>query len=183
MADNKAVGKTAGVSQEILDFLDLVAQYSGKDIKILDGKRDAATQAKRMYKYWTTTVDHGKVYVAGGSLTEANRQKLDADWETAHDDASDAAAKKTAELIPLCHPLALDSVGVDFVFESDGVRATATARLTGRTGVEMEAMTACSIALLTIYDMAKALDKGMVIDGVRLIEKRGGKSGIWQAPL
>ena len=93
------------------------------------------------------------------------------------------AAKKTAELIPLCHPLALDSVGLDFAFEEDGVRATATASLTGRTGVEMEAMTACSIALLTIYDMAKAIDKGMVIDQVRLIEKRGGKSGTWKAEL
>ena len=93
------------------------------------------------------------------------------------------AAKKTAELIPLCHPLALDSVGLDFAFEGDGVRATATASLTGRTGVEMEAMTACSIALLTIYDMAKAIDKGMVIDQVRLIEKRGGKSGTWKAEL
>ena len=91
------------------------------------------------------------------------------------------AAKKTAELIPLCHPLALDSVGIDFAFEPDGVRATATASLTGRTGVEMEAMTACSIALLTIYDMAKAVDKGMVIEDLRLIEKRGGKSGTWQA--
>lgn len=91
------------------------------------------------------------------------------------------ASKKTAELIPLCHPLALDSVGVDFAFEQDGVRATATASLTGRTGVEMEAMTACSIALLTIYDMAKAIDKGMVIEDVRLIEKRGGKSGTWRA--
>ena len=91
------------------------------------------------------------------------------------------AAKKTAELIPLCHPLSLDSVGVDFAVEADAVRATATAALTGRTGVEMEAMTACSIALLTIYDMAKALDKGMVIEDVRLIEKRGGKSGTWRA--
>lgn len=91
------------------------------------------------------------------------------------------AAKKTAELIPLCHPLALDAVTLDFAFEESGVRATATASLTGRTGVEMEAMTATSIALLTIYDMAKALDKGMVIDGVRLIEKRGGKSGTWRA--
>lgn len=91
------------------------------------------------------------------------------------------AAKKTAELIPLCHPLALDAVTVDFVFEDDGIRATATASLSGRTGVEMEAMTAASIALLTIYDMAKAVDKGMVIDGVRLIEKRGGKSGLWRA--
>ncbi len=91
------------------------------------------------------------------------------------------AAKKTAELIPLCHPLALDSVTVDFALEEAGLSATATATLTGRTGVEMEAMTAVSIALLTIYDMAKAIDKGMVIEAVRLIEKRGGKSGTWKA--
>jgi len=91
------------------------------------------------------------------------------------------AAKKTGELIPLCHPLALDAVSVDFAFEADGVRATARASLTGRTGVEMEAMTATSIALLTIYDMAKALDKGMVIEEVRLLEKSGGKSGAWRA--
>ena len=91
------------------------------------------------------------------------------------------AAKKTAELIPLCHPLALDSVTVEFAIEDGAVRATATAALTGKTGVEMEAMTATSIALLTIYDMAKALDKGMVIEEVRLIEKRGGKSGTWKA--
>lgn len=91
------------------------------------------------------------------------------------------AAKKTADLIPLCHPLALDSVTVDFGFEDGAISATATASLTGKTGVEMEAMTATSIALLTIYDMAKALDKGMVIEAVRLIEKRGGKSGTWRA--
>ena len=91
------------------------------------------------------------------------------------------AAKNTAELIPLCHPLALDAVTLDFAFEENAVRATATASLTGKTGVEMEAMTATSIALLTIYDMAKALDKGMVIGGVRLIEKHGGKSGSWRA--
>jgi cyclic pyranopterin phosphate synthase len=92
------------------------------------------------------------------------------------------AAKKTSDLIPLCHPLALDAVTLDFAFKSDGVSATATASLTGRTGVEMEAMTAASVALLTIYDMAKALDKAMVIDGVRLLAKRGGKSGEWTAP-
>ena len=91
------------------------------------------------------------------------------------------AAKKTGELIPLCHPLSLDAVQVDFAFEADAVCATARASLTGRTGVEMEAITAASIALLTIYDMAKALDKGMVIDGVRLLEKTGGKSGVWRA--
>ena len=92
------------------------------------------------------------------------------------------AAKKTGELIPLCHPLSLDAVSVEFAFEEGAVRATAKASLTGRTGVEMEAMTATSIALLTIYDMAKALDKGMVIEGMRLLEKTGGKSGAWRAP-
>ncbi len=91
------------------------------------------------------------------------------------------AAKKTAELIPLCHPLALDTVGLDFSFEDGALRVSATAALTGKTGVEMEALTAAAVALLTIYDMAKALDKGMVIEDVRLIEKRGGKSGDWQA--
>jgi cyclic pyranopterin phosphate synthase len=91
------------------------------------------------------------------------------------------AAKKTGELIPLCHPLALDAVAVEFAFEDDAVRVTARASLSGRTGVEMEALTAASLALLTIYDMAKALDKGMVIEGVRLLEKTGGKSGDWRA--
>lgn len=92
------------------------------------------------------------------------------------------AAKRTGELIPLCHPLGLEAVSVDFAFEEDGVRATATASLTGKTGVEMEAMVAVSTALLTIYDMAKAIDKAMVIGEVRLIEKRGGKSGDWKLP-
>ena len=92
------------------------------------------------------------------------------------------AAKKTGELIPLCHPLTLDAVTVDFEFEDEAIRATARAALTGRTGVEMEAMTAVSLALLTIYDMAKALDKGMVVEEVRLLEKTGGKSGTWRAP-
>ena len=90
------------------------------------------------------------------------------------------AAKRTGDLIPLCHPLGLESVAVDFALQHDGLTATATASLTGRTGVEMEAMTAVTIALLTIYDMAKAIDKGMVIEAVRLIEKRGGKSGTWR---
>ncbi len=91
------------------------------------------------------------------------------------------AAKKTGELIPLCHPLALDSVSVDFTFTDNGVAVSARASLTGKTGVEMEALTAASIALLTVYDMAKALEKGMVIEQVRLLEKTGGKSGDWRA--
>jgi len=91
------------------------------------------------------------------------------------------AAKRTGDLIPLCHPLALDAVTVDFAFEEQAIAVTARASLTGKTGVEMEAMTATSIALLTIYDMAKAIDKGMVIEAVRLLEKTGGKSGTWRA--
>ncbi|RKF23294.1 cyclic pyranopterin monophosphate synthase MoaC [Altericroceibacterium spongiae] len=89
------------------------------------------------------------------------------------------AAKKTGELIPLCHPLALDAVTIDFTFEDNAVRATAKASLTGKTGVEMEAITAASISLLTIYDMVKALDKQMVIEQVFCQEKTGGKSGDW----
>jgi cyclic pyranopterin phosphate synthase len=91
------------------------------------------------------------------------------------------AAKRTGDLIPMCHPLALDTVSVDFTFEDGAIAVTARAALTGKTGVEMEALTAASIALLTIYDMAKALEKGMVIEQVRLIEKTGGKSGDWHA--
>jgi cyclic pyranopterin phosphate synthase len=93
------------------------------------------------------------------------------------------AAKRTHELIPLCHPLALQSVTVDIAADEGlpGLSVTATAKLTGRTGVEMEALTAVSVACLTIYDMAKAVDRGMEIGGIRLLEKRGGRSGTWTA--
>jgi cyclic pyranopterin phosphate synthase len=91
------------------------------------------------------------------------------------------AAKRTGDLIPMCHPLGLEAVSIEFAYEEDAIRVTATASLTGKTGVEMEAMTAASIALLTIYDMAKSIDKSMVIEGVRLIAKTGGKSGNWTA--
>nr|WP_295672668.1 cyclic pyranopterin monophosphate synthase MoaC [Sphingomonas sp.] len=87
------------------------------------------------------------------------------------------AAKRTAELIPLCHPLPLTRVAIDLQTDDAGVTVTATARTDGKTGVEMEALTAVSVALLTIYDMAKAIDKAMVIGGVRLLTKKGGKSG------
>lgn len=92
------------------------------------------------------------------------------------------AAKKTADLIPLCHPLALNSVIIEFSFEKGAVRVTSTASLTGKTGVEMEALTATSVALLTVYDMVKAVDKAMVIEGIGLLSKTGGKSGDWHAP-
>jgi cyclic pyranopterin phosphate synthase len=91
------------------------------------------------------------------------------------------AAKKTSDLIPLCHPLALSKVELDLTPDDSGVTATATVGLTGRTGVEMEALTAVTVALLTVYDMAKALDRTMEIGEIRLIEKRGGKSGDWRA--
>ena len=89
------------------------------------------------------------------------------------------AAKKTSDLIPLCHPIALTRVAVEFEIEPDthSVLCSATAECTGQTGVEMEALSAVSVALLTIYDMCKAVDRGMVIGGVRLMEKVGGKSG------
>ncbi len=90
------------------------------------------------------------------------------------------AAKQTAALIPLCHPLPIDAVALDLAIEADGIRATATVATTHGTGVEMEAMTAVSVALLTVYDMAKAIDRGMQIGGVRLLRKSGGRSGLWQ---
>lgn len=92
-------------------------------------------------------------------------------------------AKRTSELIPLCHPLALTRVSVEFEVDREGnsVRCVATAETLGRTGVEMEALTAVSVGLLTVYDMCKAVDRGMRIEGIHLIEKRGGKSGHWRA--
>lgn len=92
------------------------------------------------------------------------------------------ATKRTADLIPLCHPLSLTHVNVELatVESAPQVRCTATVESHGRTGVEMEALTAVQVALLTIYDMCKSIDRGMTIDNVRLLEKSGGKSGQWQ---
>jgi cyclic pyranopterin phosphate synthase len=92
------------------------------------------------------------------------------------------AAKRTADLIPLCHPLALSKIEVAVSAADDGLRVTARVKTTGPTGVEMEALTAVSVACLTLYDMLKAVDRGMTIDGVRLMEKRGGASGDWRRP-
>lgn len=93
------------------------------------------------------------------------------------------AAKKTHDLIPLCHPLLLSKISVDIDADKalPGLRVRATVKLTGKTGVEVEALTAVSIACLTIYDMAKAADKGMIIQDIRLLQKSGGKSGDWSA--
>ena len=93
------------------------------------------------------------------------------------------AAKRTHELIPLCHPLLLSKIEVDVELDAKlpGVRVRATVKLAGQTGVEMEALTAVSVACLTVYDMVKAVERGMRIEGIRLVEKRGGKSGIYRA--
>jgi cyclic pyranopterin phosphate synthase len=94
------------------------------------------------------------------------------------------AAKRTSELVPLCHPVALTSVAVEFSLDDarSCVACRATVECTGKTGVEMEALTAVQVALLTIYDMCKSVDRGMTMEGIRLVEKRGGKSGDYVAP-
>ena len=91
------------------------------------------------------------------------------------------AAKRTSDLIPLCHPLPIASVSVDLTLGETGIGCNATVVTTGKTGVEMEALTAVSVALLTLYDMAKALDRGMAIGPIRLLAKSGGRSGDWRA--
>ena len=92
------------------------------------------------------------------------------------------ATKRTADLVPMCHPLALTHVSVEFEVDAEesSIECTVTAETTGKTGVEMEAFTGVQVALLTVYDMCKAVDRGMVIDAVRLLQKSGGKSGHWQ---
>jgi cyclic pyranopterin phosphate synthase len=92
------------------------------------------------------------------------------------------AAKRTADLIPLCHPLTLSKVEVNVESADDGLAVTARVKTTGPTGVEMEALTAVAVACLTLYDMLKAAERGMAIEAVRLLEKRGGASGEWRAP-
>ena len=92
------------------------------------------------------------------------------------------AAKRTHDLVPLCHPIALSGVDVDLAIAEDAVTVRATARTKGPTGVEMEALAAASVACLTVYDMVKAVDRGMVIEDVRLLRKSGGRSGTWTAP-
>jgi cyclic pyranopterin phosphate synthase len=96
------------------------------------------------------------------------------------------AAKRTHELVPMCHPLLLTHIGVELEPGRDGpgawIEIEATVRTTGKTGVEMEALTAVSVAALTVYDMCKAADRGMTIEGVRLVHKSGGKSGAWNSP-
>ncbi len=128
-------------------------------------------------------VAEGFVSIAGPTLDAIRQQAITkGDVLAVARIAGIMAAKRTADLIPLCHPLPIDAVTVDLQLEPDGIRATATVATTHGTGVEMEALTAVSVALLTVYDMAKAMDRGMVISGVRLLKKTGGRSGEWLAP-
>ena len=129
-------------------------------------------------------VAHGHVVMQASTLAlvlEGNAKKGDV-LATARI-AGIMAAKKTHELIPLCHPLLLSKVSVEIEPDAalPGLRVRATAKVTGQTGVEMEALTAVSVACLTIYDMVKAADRGMRIEGIALLEKSGGKSGTWRA--
>ncbi|MBI0176360.1 cyclic pyranopterin monophosphate synthase MoaC [Bartonella apis] len=128
-------------------------------------------------------IAHGSIKMAGHTLEaieNGNAPKGDV-LATARI-AGIMGAKKTSEIIPLCHPLMLTKIAVDITADHDlpGYQVTATVGLNGKTGVEMEALTAVSITCLTIYDMAKALDKSMVISNICLLEKRGGKSGTWK---
>ncbi|MEM6383529.1 MAG: cyclic pyranopterin monophosphate synthase MoaC [Pseudomonadota bacterium] len=116
------------------------------------------------------------------SAIEGNRLKKGDVLATARI-AGVMAAKRTHDLIPLCHPLALTDVQVDIIKTDQGFSVETSVRTTGKTGVEMEALSACTVALLTLYDMAKAIDRRMVIDGVAVVEKSGGASGDWVAPV
>ncbi|MBI2072964.1 MAG: cyclic pyranopterin monophosphate synthase MoaC [Gemmatimonadetes bacterium] len=132
-----------------------------------------------------TAVAEGAIRMAREALEEVERNAgPKGDVLTTAELAGVMAAKRTAELIPLCHPLPLDHVSVDVSLDPTlpGVRVRATARATARTGVEMEALTAVAVALLTVYDMVKAADRGMEIGEIRLLEKAGGKSGDWRRP-
>ena len=122
-------------------------------------------------------VARGRVLMSGEALRLVREGSKKGDVLQVARIAGIQAAKRTSDLIPLCHPLALDSVKVELAVEDAGVVITATVRCTGRTGVEMEALTAVGVAALTVYDMVKAVDKAMVIESVALLSKSGGRSG------
>jgi len=133
---------------------------------------------------YRTAVAEGVLRMDAGTLAHVEQERAPkGDPLVVAQIAGIQAAKRTAELIPLCHVLPLSSVDVELAADPElpGVRAVATARVVARTGVEMEALTAVTVALLTVYDMLKAVDRGMRIEGVRLLEKSGGRSGDWSA--
>ena len=151
---------------------------------------DAQGQA-HMVDVSAKDVTHRVARAGGGIRMQAATFALIAEGRAAKGDviavariAAIQGAKRTADLVPLCHPLPITRVAVDFELDAarSEVRCIAQVETLGRTGVEMEALTAVQVGLLTVYDMCKAADRGMVIDGVRVLEKHGGKSGDWVAP-
>jgi cyclic pyranopterin monophosphate synthase len=137
-----------------------MVDVSGKDVTV----RSATAKARVVMRGETAAVIAGGTAKKGDVLGVARLAGI-------------MAAKRTSDLIPLCHPLPIDAVSVDLAVVGDGVEISATVRTTGRTGVEMEALTAASIAALTVYDMCKAIDRAMRIEDVRVVHKDGGKSG------
>ncbi len=158
---------------------------SGNDLTHIDAKGEARmVDVGSKAETERVAVAEGEIRMAPSTLAlivDGNAKK--GDVLGAARLAGIMAAKKTPDLIPLCHPLILASVKVDLEPDENlpGIRVCATVKLTGKTGVEMEALTAVSVACLTIYDMAKATDKAMIITNIRLIEKSGGKSGEYRA--
>jgi cyclic pyranopterin phosphate synthase len=140
-----------------------IVDVGGKDVTA----RQAVARARLQAKPETVEAIAGGTLEKGDALAVARVAGI-------------MAAKRTSELIPLCHPIGLDSVEVEIAAKGAEIVATATARTHDRTGVEMEAMTAASVAALTLYDMAKGIDRGMRITTVELVEKSGGKSGTWR---
>jgi cyclic pyranopterin phosphate synthase len=142
------------------------------------------TGAARMVDVAAKSITHREAVATGRITMSAEAARAIRDGTVAKGDvlavariAGIMAAKKTAELIPLCHPLPLTSVAIDLACDDIGVTVTATCATDAKTGIEMEALTATSVALLTLYDMAKALDKRMVVEDIHLVRKTGGKSG------
>ena len=130
-------------------------------------------------------VAEGRVLMSPGALDQVREATIvKGDVRSVAEVAGVMAAKRTSESIPLCHPVPLTSVAVDFSIDAaaSAVECRARVECTARTGVEMEALTAVQVGLLTIYDMCKAVDRGMTLEATRLLEKRGGKSGTWVAP-
>ena len=123
----------------------------------------------------------GKVFMSVETIEALKKQELQkGDVLGVARVAGIQAAKKTSDLIPLCHPLAVNFASVDFRIKESHVEIEATVKTSGKTGVEMEALTACSVTALTIYDMCKAMDKSVTIEEIKLLEKTGGKSGNWK---
>lgn len=128
-----------------------------------------------------TAVASGRLRMSNATLDAIRAQKGKGDAVAVARVAGIMAAKRTSDLIPLCHPLPIGSVAIDFTDEANGIVVTATVSTEAKTGVEMEALTAATVALLTLYDMGKSVEKAMVIESVRLVSKSGGKSGDYSA--